>query len=1032
MKTKCVHSISKLMLSATSGIEARQTENHACVMESTKRDFLRRKSNGKFSCTICSAELSTKQRILTHLHKKHNLTPVRREKKLYLDNTDIPVPRSTSYRWKKQQIKGQSVAPSKKKLFECDGGTPTHSHSSHLPETSSRYSQYDQRNEGNYSKSSHECNIISSREMDISTPDISENNDLSFQASAIQRSGTDENEPDERYFQSEVSSSSGTKKVTMPDYNDDDHSDMNETNELDSSISMENILSDYETPDSDCTSSDSDETVSSNFSPSNSNTESLSASGDSDQDSVFENYVQDEERIEHMTDKEFQSLSLLSCFLRNQLSVSASKDIIETLKKTFPKSKEVNDLDWEKMLSHIDSTSLKEFHYCILCSKVFPEDEDVFRCQSCEGLRYKGSLGKQTSRSRQPRQSFVFADVHKQLADLLQTPGIWADIQETKRNAYERLNSGSSNLTDILDGHEYRKLMKTGFLKESNNLTAIFNTDGVNLYSSSKTELWPIYLALNELSPPKRFSRENILLVGMWQGKGKPPFHEYFKIFSDYMNTLYTSGVEVSIDNVKILVKLKIVCGVMDLPAKAELLNMSYFNGQYPCISCEEDGKTVKQGKGNAKCLPYKIQGNRSMQRMHELVLENMRSGCPNNRSKGFKGESGLSYLTDFDLVQGIVPDYMHGVCLGVTKAIMCKWFSPKEKSKEYFIGDHIEEVSTRMQFLKPPHSIERLPRNLEKNYQSFKATEFQTWLLYYAFPCVEDFLKDEYLENFSYLSEGIHILLGDDISQESLIKARDLLDQFYASFQRLYGDGSCGLNIHNTGLHLCDYVKLWGPVWCWSCFPFEDINAMLLNSIHGTGVVLKQVMRFRQSQMCIRRRGLQLKKDDGWKISHRAANCDVAGAMQPLYQNELEDSVKMQLSRENILEEMALKKVNRIVVNRKRFYSEQYMRMQKRICTVVLHGNHEIAKIKYFILCENKGLVYAVLEHFQKVPPSMIEGARMANHYSVVSNTHDLLLINVDSLKEVVVYLDVNTRNGVGKQYVIQMPNQYGHAVFK
>lgn len=566
--------------------------------------------------------------------------------------------------------------------------------------------------------------------------------------------------------------------------------------------------------------------------------------------------------------------------------------------------------------------------------------------------------------------------------------------------------------------------MKDGFLKESENLTAIFNTDGVNLYSSSKIELWPIFLAINELSPPKRFSRENILLAAMWQGKGKPPFHEYFREFSSHLNALYTNGVEVFIDDDSFHVKLKIICGIMDLPAKAELLNMSYFNGPFPCITCEEEGKTVKQGKGTARCLPYRSPDDRSMERRHEVVIENMRSGSPKSRSKGFKGKSGISYLKDFDLVSGIVPDYMHGVCLGVTKTLMCKWFSSKGKTNEFFIGNHIEEISRRMQQFKPPHSIERLPRNLEKNYQHFKATELQTWLLYYAYPCLQDFLKDEYLENFLCFSEGIHILLGNAISEESLTKAKGLLQQFYASFARLYGEGSSGLNIHNTGSHLCDFVKLWGPIWCWSCFPFEDINAMLLNSVHGTGVVLKQAMKYRQAQLCIRRKGLQLKKCNSWKVNYMASNCAVAGAMQVLQQHELEDSVKanlINLLQENFLDK--LKKLNRVVVNEKRFYSEQYTRMQKRICTVVLFRNNEIGKIKYFVFCNYTDSVYAVLQKLERIP----EGQE--NHYIPVTFSQEIVVSNVENLIVVLVYLDLQD---VNRKYVIKMPNGYGHAIFK
>jgi hypothetical protein len=319
------------------------------------------------------------------------------------------------------------------------------------------------------------------------------------------------------------------------------------------------------------------------------------------------------------------------------------------------------------------------------------------------------------------------------------------------------------------------------------------------------------------------------------------------------MNALYTDGLDVEIKDCCFRVKLKIIVGVMDLPAKAELLHMSYFNGSFPCITCEEEGTTVKQGKGSAKCLPYKPPDERSMHRSQRTVLENMRAGRPNTRVKGFKGESGLAHLADFNIVSGIVPDYMHGVCLGVTKTLMSKWFSSKEKKERYCIGDHIEEISKVMEHFKPPHNIERLPRNLEKHYQHFKATEMQTWLLYYAYPCVKDFLDDDYLENLLCLSEGIHILLGESISQDMLTKAEGLLQRFYESFPKLYGRGSCGLNVHNIGTHLCEFVKLWGPLWCWSCFPFEDINAMLLNAVHGTGIVLKQAMKYRQAQLCIR-----------------------------------------------------------------------------------------------------------------------------------------------------------------------------------
>ena len=61
-------------------------------------------------------------------------------------------------------------------------------------------------------------------------------------------------------------------------------------------------------------------------------------------------------------------------------------------------------------------------------------------------------------------------------------------------------------LSDISDGEMYRKLFEPGqVLYGNNNLTLIFNTDGVALYKSSRTEIWPIYLAISEIPAVERY-----------------------------------------------------------------------------------------------------------------------------------------------------------------------------------------------------------------------------------------------------------------------------------------------------------------------------------------------------------------------------------------------------------------------------------------------------------------------------------------------------------------------------------------------
>lgn len=179
------------------------------------------------------------------------------------------------------------------------------------------------------------------------------------------------------------------------------------------------------------------------------------------------------------------------------------------------------------------------------------------------------------------------------------------DIKKTKANLEKQSQRSVKFVTDITDGMAYQKVVgKMSLIESDLNLTATFNTDGINLYSSSKIELWPIFLAINELSPSLRFARENIILAGIWQGKGKPPFHRFVGTFGKEMNKLSNNGFTVSIGSKSSIVKVSIVCATVDLPAKAELLNMMYYNGKCACITCDEKGKVSKQGRGHAMTFP--------------------------------------------------------------------------------------------------------------------------------------------------------------------------------------------------------------------------------------------------------------------------------------------------------------------------------------------------------------------------------------------------------------------------------------------
>lgn len=745
----------------------------------------------------------------------------------------------------------------------------------------------------------------------------------------------------------------------------------------------------------------------------------------------------------HNTEYDVSALCAMSYVLKYKLSGTASKDLLNNLLPVLCANSEESHktVTYADMLSVSGETRSKTVHYCEVCFSLFPEEQDIFTCSTsgCSGYRYKGPLSSQVKQGRQPRNFFILADVKKQLTCMLQSKGVWQAIQTMKTRIMQK--SEPEELLDIVDGHYYRSLCQPGqFLHNSNNISAIFNTDGIPLYSSSNVKLWPVFLAVNELPPASRFSRENMILAAIWQGKSKPPFSQYMCAFGEEMCELYNEGFSItppgSSESQK--VRMAVLLGTMDLQAKAYVLNMTMHNGQYGCCTCEEPGETVRQGGGYARCYPYRSSDNLPhLRESDDLKYEKGQIATPLKRQKGICGMSGLATMPWFDLVLGTVPDYMHGVLLGVTKTLLHKFFSPTNSGKAHFVGRYLPNISRRMSSICPPDYIERMPRDLEKNYCHFKATELQSWLLFYALPCLNGFLADEYMQHLSLLCEGVHLLLGDCITEDDIQRAEFLLESFYEQFADLYGEGSCGLNVHNIGAHLVFYVRLWGPLWAWSCFAFEDWNAALLQSVHGTGDVTRQCVRLQEIQLKLKSIDLDKissgpahsylqkikSRGKGWTMK-TSEGASAAGHLQPVHFSEETRGVILQET--NCPNELFLKKALRIKLYEQKLYSEEYTRMKKRVCHVVKCRNGDIRKIMYFLVntVTNKMFAYSkkILVHQQSF--ILPNGPR---HVIRVYESEELVVIPVEEIAEKLFFMVID-----GVCYIACMPNMTGHSILK
>jgi hypothetical protein len=478
----------------------------------------------------------------------------------------------------------------------------------------------------------------------------------------------------------------------------------------------------------------------------------------------------------------------------------------------------------------------------------------------------------------------------------------------------------------------------------------------------------------------------------------------------------------------------------MDLQAKAYATGMTMHNGAYGCVTCEEPGETVRQGRGHRKSYPYRSHDQKPpLRNSDDVKYVKGPSASRTNRVKGICGPSGFISMPWFDVVNGVTPDYMHGVLMGVTKTLHYLWVSPTQSSQPYFVGKSLNVISKRLKNINPPSCIQRLPRDLEKHYNNLKATELQIWLLFYAYPCLKDILAEKYLEHFCMLSEGIYLLLGDSISEDELARAEGLLDCFYKTFSNLYGQNSCGLNVHNIGAHLVHYVRLWGPLYCWSCFGFEDNNAEVLKSVHGTGDVTYQIINNKLTDFYIRNSRIpeKMKEDPAWSsyfskvCPDRTSTVDTCGSTKGL--PDLEGKFISKQEQSYILEKIGANKTVCKVSYRTAqqgtvLHSQGYKRMKRRNCHTFLCGNGVIFTVKYFVEDTVQNEKYAVGNQIDLLEP-VHPFPDVGHHLLKVKDANELDVILASELKEELFV--INPSQGVGC-YISRVPNLYGISVFK
>ena len=297
------------------------------------------------------------------------------------------------------------------------------------------------------------------------------------------------------------------------------------------------------------------------------------------------------------------------------------------------------------------------------------------------------------------------------------------------------------------------------------------NIDGIPIYKSTKTSLWPITAMAGSIGP---------IAIAFWYGPSKPSsVEEYLEEFVDEVKVLLGEGITINGQQYPFFIDA-FIC---DAPARSLLKGTISHTGYGACERCTIHGERM------CNRTVYTYPETSSVMRTDEGFRdgEYMMGDHPHQLV-----ESPLVTL-GFPLVTGFPLDYKHLVLLGVQRRIL-SFLKGSIKGTVHgklssVMLDVISSGTSGLLNCSLPSEFVRQPRSLmELDY--WKATEFRSFLLYTGMVVLKCVLSKEMYKHFLSLSIAIRMLCESNSEKREyfLPSARELLNYFVWNAHEHYG----------------------------------------------------------------------------------------------------------------------------------------------------------------------------------------------------------------------------------------------------
>ncbi|XP_070548294.1 uncharacterized protein [Ptychodera flava] len=349
------------------------------------------------------------------------------------------------------------------------------------------------------------------------------------------------------------------------------------------------------------------------------------------------------------------------------------------------------------------------------CSAVkFPNHPQKKRRKPCHAALLKKVISKDGHGYVYPINVYCYKSVRETLETFVRRPDFLK-----KCNAWRFRNVPNGVLHDIYDGQVWKDFTDNGFFKTDYDLSFTLNVDWFQPFEHSPYSAGALYMIINNLPREERFNPENVILVGLMPGpkEAKKNINSYLQPLVDELEQLL-QGVHIN---------------------DGTLFGNNY-RGALMCLSsdipaCRKCGGFVGHGamRGCSKCLhafPRAAFGKKAdysnfcMENIeprtdedHIFFASQVRNASTPAEQKKFEYEYGarwteLNRLPYYLPVRFHVIDPMHNLLLGTAKHVVEVW-----KKQKILTSEHFETIQSRVDKLKVPGNVGRIPRKIASGF---------------------------------------------------------------------------------------------------------------------------------------------------------------------------------------------------------------------------------------------------------------------------------------------------------------------------